>query len=115
MKRKKYTKRQIVEFWEASAGKCWRCEQPIIHQVYGEGWVLGHSEKPHWAGGVYVAPEHVACNVEDGRAQTTLAAKNVRIRARNIGIKKPSKLSEDWKWFKKVRAERAAMVEKGDG
>lgn len=91
MKRKRLTKRQIVELWEAGKGMCWRCEQPIVNEVYPDGWVLGHCEKPHWMGGVEVAPEHVKCNSDDGRVQTSLAAKSVRIRARNIGIKKTRK------------------------
>lgn len=90
MARKKYTKRQIAAFFEESQGKCWRCGQPIVHQVYGVGWILGHCDKPHWMGGVKVAPEHTSCNMEDAKQQTKDAAKSVRIRARNAGIKKPS-------------------------
>ena len=90
MKRKRLTKRQIVEHWERSEGKCWRCEQKITNEVYGDGWQLGHCDKPHWMGGVEVAPEHTSCNKLDGIQQTRIAAKSVRIRARNIGIKKPS-------------------------
>lgn len=88
MKRKRLTKRQIVEHWEASGGRCWRCETKIVNEVYGEGWQLGHCNKPHWMGGVEVAPEHTACNMADARVQTKVAAKSVRMRARAIGIKR---------------------------
>ena len=97
MPRKRYTKRQILEFWESGKGKCWRCKQPIINEVYDDGWVLGHCSDPHWLGGIDVAPEHTACNAEDGKHQTTLAAKSVRIRARNIGIKKKSPFPKPYK------------------
>jgi len=105
MTRKRFTRRQILEHWEASDGYCWRCEQKIIHEVYGEGWELGHCDKPHWMGGVEVAPEHVKCNREDGKVQTTVAAKSVRIRARNAGIKKlgrPVPGSKRSPWKKKL-------------
>jgi hypothetical protein len=89
-KRKKYTKRQIVQHWDVSDGRCWRCGEKIAGKptpVYGTDWVLGHVGKAHWAGGVKVAPEHTACNAVDGREQTKLAAKSIRIRARDIGVK----------------------------
>ena len=91
--RKRYSKRQIVEYWEKANGRCWRCGQKITGKktpVYGVDWVLGHAGAAHWADGKEVAPEHVDCNVRDGREQTKLAAKNVRIRASNIGVKSPS-------------------------
>lgn len=58
--------------------------------VYGTDWEAGHVDKPHWMGGMVLAPEHIPCNREDARDQTKAAAKSVRIRARNIGVKKPS-------------------------
>jgi hypothetical protein len=94
VKRKRLTRRQILEHWERSQGKCWRCEQKIINEVYGDGWQLGHCDKPHWMGGVEVAPEHTLCNRNDGIEQTRAAAKSVRIRAREAGIKKKSR----WQW-----------------
>jgi hypothetical protein len=108
MKRKRPSKRQIVGHWEASGGKCWRCEQKIINEIYGVGWQLGHCDKPHWMGGVAVAPEHTACNQADGVMQTKAAAKSVRIRARNIGIKKsPGTFARLRAWRDRILAERA--------
>lgn len=91
MKRKRLTRRQILMHWEESGGLCWRCEMKIANEVYGAGWQLGHCDKPHWMGGVEVAPEHTDCNRLDGIEQTKAAAKSVRIRARAAGIKKPSR------------------------
>jgi hypothetical protein len=108
MTRKRYSKRQIVELWTEGQGKCWRCEQPIRHEIYGEGWVLGHVGKAHWCGGVIVAPEHTACNAEDGKVQSTLAAKSIRIQARAIGVKRPKRVmpgSRASKWKKKLNGQ----------
>lgn len=91
MKRKRYTERQILAYWEASDGHCWRCELKIEKPRYGVNWVLGHCKNPHWLGGAELAAEHVACNVRDAKVQTKLAAKSVRIRARAAGIKKRSR------------------------
>jgi hypothetical protein len=107
LSRKDYTKRQIVGFWEAGQGRCWRCGEKIVGKptpAYGVDWVLGHVGKPHWLGGIKVAPEHTSCNSEDGKEQTKLAAKSVRIRAKAIGVKKPSRLAEQWAWYKRMRA-----------
>jgi hypothetical protein len=90
MKRKNYTKPQILKYWEASDGRCWRCGAKIEGKpvpVYGTDWVLGHVGAAHWAGGTKVAPEHTACNSSDGKDQTKAAAKSVRIRAKAIGVK----------------------------
>jgi hypothetical protein len=100
--RKKPTKRQIIERWEAGQGRCWRCEEKIVGKptpVYGEDWVLGHVGKPHWLGGIKTAPEHTKCNSDDGKEQTKLAAKSVRIRAKAIGIKPKRKGFWGWRKF----------------
>jgi hypothetical protein len=120
VKRKRLTQRQKVVLWEKSEGKCWRCEQPIVNGIEGDDWVLGHCNKPHWMGGVDVAPEHTACNSEDGKVQTTLAAKSVRIRARNAGIKKRSLFGKPYKpeytpgrwhvWFDENGRERSTWI-----
>jgi hypothetical protein len=109
MQRKRYTKRQVVEFWEKANGRCWRCLEKIQGKptpIYGKDWVLGHVGAAHWTGGGDVAPEHTDCNAIDGREQSKLAAKSVRIRAKAIGVKKPSRLAEQWAWYKRIRAER---------
>ena len=109
MTRKRYTERQIVEHWEDGKGLCWRCGEPIVGKptpVYGIDWVLGHVGKAHWCGGVKVAPEHASCNSDDGRQQTKLAAKSIRIRAKAIGIKKPSSFARLRAWRDRILAER---------
>jgi hypothetical protein len=63
---------------------------------------MGHVGKAHWAGGSEYAPECVSCNAEDGRLQTKLAAKSVRIRAEKYGIKRvkrivPGSRASGWK------------------
>jgi hypothetical protein len=92
-----YTKRQLVQAWDDAEGKCWRCGEPIkLPTVYGIDWHMGHVGRAKWAGGKKVAPEHTSCNREDGRQQSKLAAKSVRIRAREIGVKKKSSLSHPY-------------------
>jgi len=91
MTRKRYSRRQVLEHWEAAHGRCWRCGERITGTptpLYGRDWCLGHVGAAHWMGGVNVAPEHIDCNKTDGVAQTKAAAKSVRIRARAAGIKK---------------------------
>src|SRR5262245_44576248 len=97
-----WTKRQLVEAWEAAKGRCWRCGGKIIHAIYGEGWVMGHAGKAHWAGGRQCLPEHVDCNSKDGREQTKLAAKAIRQRARSIGVKKKKPWPFTRQWKRKV-------------
>lgn len=94
MPRKRYTRRQILSYWEKGKGRCWRCKEKIEGKttpIYGIDWVLGHVGAAHWAGGDDVLPEHVSCNKEDGILQTKAAAKSIRIRSRNIGIKEESR------------------------
>ncbi len=107
MPRKRPTKRQIVEAWEKYGGRCWRCGHKIAGKPtprYGKDWVLGHAGAANWAGGDDLRPEHVDCNSEDARLQTKLAAKSVRIRARNIGVRssRPLPCGRDSPWKKKV-------------
>jgi len=106
MTRRRYTKRQIVGFWEAAHGNCWRCGRKIEGKptpVYGVDWELGHVGAAHWAGGDEVAPEHMSCNRDDAKKQSAAAAKSVRIRARDIGIKRaprhvvPGSKASKWK------------------
>lgn len=108
MTRQRYTKRQIVEFWEAAGGRCWRCGKKIEGKptpIYGLDWVLGHAGRAHWAGGKEVKPEHTDCNAEDGKQQTKAAAKSVRIRAKAIGVKtsrsRPVPGSKASKWARR--------------
>jgi hypothetical protein len=121
LKRKRPSKRDLVLMWEASRGICWRCELPIGKDaVYGTDWEAGHVDKPHWMGGMVLAPEHVICNREDARDQTRAAAKSVRIRARNIGVKKPSPFWKPYKpeytpgrwhdWFDENGRERSTWI-----
>jgi hypothetical protein len=94
-----YTKRQIVEYWEAGGGRCWRCGERIEGKptpLYGVDWHLGHVGRAKWAGGKKVAPEHTSCNREDGKQQSKLAAKSIRIRADAIGVRKKSSLSHPY-------------------
>ena len=90
--RKSLTIRQKVELFDLHEGLCWRCGQPIM---VSEEWELGHCDKAYWLGGSELAPEHKHCNREDGKKQTKLAAKTIRVRANYLGVKKRYKFN--WK------------------
>jgi hypothetical protein len=117
MKRKRSTKRQLVEMWRASGGRCWRCGKKIEGKPtpkYGVDWVDGHCGKAHWAGGIETAPEHTLCNSEDGKEQTKLAAKSVRIQAANIGIPKSKGRSFNRGVEKKSKTKGITSITYGD-
>lgn len=59
---------------------------------------MGHADKAHWLGGSEFAPEHTACNREDGKLQAKLSAKAVRVRATSIGIPQRKRLSVKYDW-----------------
>lgn len=84
-KRKRLTTRQKIALFDLHGGLCWRCGGKIWPS---DEWEVGHCDKAHWIGGTEVAPEHKSCNREDGKEQTKLEAKSVRVRARQLGIKK---------------------------
>jgi len=116
MRRKRLTGNQKLDLWNAHKGKCHRCGLPI-DAVHGEKWEVGHVLALGTGGEDVIsnmAPEHVHCNATDAREHTTpLAAKIKRIGKRHIGIKKPSRLAEQWAYFKRIRAERAALKDDG--
>lgn len=101
MKRKRPTKRQLVDMWEKATNQngvtiCNLCELEIRkHSVYGRDWEHGHTVALALGGKDIPenwAPQHVACNRRDGHENVTpKAAKSIRIRARAIGVKKKPK------------------------
>lgn len=47
------------------------------------------------------------CHSQKSKLDVAAKALTARIRKRHLGIKKPSRLSELWKWKKRILAERA--------
>lgn len=50
------------------------------------------------------------CHTQKTRLDVAAKAVTVRIRKRSLGIRKPSRLSAQWAWFKRIRAERASRT-----
>ncbi len=94
MKRRRLTALQRTRVFDARGGVCHLCTRKI---AVGEKWHIDHI-KPLWLGGEDVgsnmAPVHTECHVEKTGDEHTVRAKGDRVRARHLGIKKPSK----WKW-----------------
>lgn len=45
MTRKRYTRKQILDLFEKSGGRCWRCGEKIIDEVYGIGWAKRYNRE----------------------------------------------------------------------
>lgn len=92
-KRKTLTKLARVRIFDREEGKCHLCGQKISPQ-WGETWQLDHVQQL-WAGGEdaegNLKPAHSACHQIKTTMDAPVKAKTDRIRAKHLGIKKPSK------------------------
>lgn len=108
MSRKRRTGLQRTRIFDAHRGKCCLCGLKI--DTLKQKWILEHL-KPLWLGGAddesNLAPAHFHCAIEKTKAEAPVKAKSDRIRARHIGIRKPSKFacSRQSKFKRKISGE----------
>jgi 5-methylcytosine-specific restriction protein A len=95
--RRRLTKLARVRIFDAACGICHICEQPIRKQP----WDIDHI-KPLWLGGAddesNMRPAHIRCHQDKTSAEAPVRAKGTRIRARHIGVKKPTTF-RGWRKF----------------
>jgi 5-methylcytosine-specific restriction protein A len=95
--------------FDAVEGICCICKVKI-HAERGDTWIVEHVV-PLWSGGAddepNMRPAHQHCAVQKTAAEAPVKAKTDRVRARHLGIKKPSKFScsRNSKFKKKVGGE----------
>lgn len=97
------TMRRLAVF-EANDGRCHLCGGNI---VAGEKWEVEHVRPLSMGGedgGDNLRPAHVACHAAKTADEAPIRAKAKRIKAKHLGIRKPSKFpaSRDGKWKQKV-------------
>lgn len=96
MTRKTLSRLARVKIFDREGGRCHLCGELI----WGRPWQLDH-RVPLWAGGEDTAenlfPAHVACHSVKSARDAPVKAKTDRIRAKHLGIKKPS----PWRWPKR--------------
>jgi hypothetical protein len=88
--RRYLTRRTRTRIFDAAESICCICKC-YIHAERGEKWIVEHI-KPLWLGGEdedsNMAPAHMRCAIEKTSAEATVKAKNDRVRAKHLGIKK---------------------------
>jgi 5-methylcytosine-specific restriction protein A len=97
MRRKNLSIAQRVRIFDKACGICHICEQPIRKQP----WDIDHI-KPLWLGGEddegNLSPVHKTCHQDKTAAEAPVRAKGTRVRARHIGVKKPTTF-RGWRRF----------------
>lgn len=103
-KRKPLTRRQRARMHDEHGSKCVVCLEPI---PAGEPFIdehiiplaIGGSNDPHNRG-----PAHIGCAKIKTKRDQAIIAKAERIRAKHLGIRKPSRFpaSRASKWKKKI-------------
>jgi 5-methylcytosine-specific restriction endonuclease McrA len=93
MSRRYLTRRARTRIFDAANGECCICKL-YIHAERGDKWIVEHV-KPLWLGGAdddsNMRPAHYRCAIEKTTAEAPVKAKNDRIRARHLGIRKSRK------------------------
>lgn len=89
---------------EANDGRCHLCGGKI---VAGEKWEVEHVRPLSMGGedgGDNLKPAHKSCHAGKTAAEAPIRAKVMRVRAKHLGIKKPSKFSasRDGQWKQKI-------------
>lgn len=108
-KRRTLTRLMRTRIYDTAGGLCCICDLPI-HASRGDKFIIEHVV-PLWLGGAddetNMAPAHQDCAVKKTTAEASVKAKGDRVRARHLGIKKPSRFpgSRDSQWRKKVSGE----------
>lgn len=109
MKRKRLSRLARTRIFDAAKGICCICDTPI-RAGSGDKWIVEH-EKPLWLGGTddetNMGPAHQRCAINKTSSEATVKAKNDRMRARHLGIRKPRTITR-WRRFNGavVNAER---------
>jgi hypothetical protein len=106
MKRHRLTRAARIRIFDTAEGKCAICALPI--QV-AEKWHIDHAI-PLWQGGLdtedNMRPAHDHCHIEKTMTEATMRAKETRVRARHLGIRKrirrPMPGSRASRWRKRM-------------
>jgi 5-methylcytosine-specific restriction protein A len=105
-RRRHLTKLMRTRIFDSTKGVCCICDTKIDAER-GAKWIVEHC-KPLWMGGAddetNMKPAHQACAIEKTVGEAPVKAKNDRIRARYLGIRKPSRMpgSKDSRFKKKI-------------
>lgn len=98
MKRKPLSRLKRVKLYDSHEGNCCICKQ-YIHR--SDKWIVEHIT-PLWLGGAddesNMAPAHQSCAIAKTVGEAPIKAKNDRIRANHLGIKKPRTI-RSWRRF----------------
>jgi len=94
MKRRSLSRVMRTRIYDSSNGECCICGL-YIHAERGDKWIVEHV-KPLWLGGAddetNMRPAHQSCAVQKTSAEAPVKAKSDRVRAKHLGIRKPSRM-----------------------
>jgi len=106
--RKRRTKSQRIRTFDNARGICCICKLPI--DPVRDRWIEEHV-KPLWLSGAdddtNIKPAHQNCAIQKTIGEATVRAKTDRVRARHLGIRKPSK----WAYGKNSRLKKKVSGE----
>lgn len=104
MTRASISARQRIAIFEAANGVCHICCGKIH---VGDKWDVEHVSPLSMGGedgGDNLKPAHKSCHAGKTAAEAPIRAKVMRVRAKHLGIRKPSKFSasRDGQWKQKI-------------